>query len=160
MRLLRSSVLAFATAVALLPAAVAAEDQCPLPLHECLEQYTQMRARPWMGVVVETDSTTGERRIESVTPGEPADRAGVKPGDVLESINGLAPKDWFAGKAGWKPGDKAQLAVKRDGQLLKLDWTLSPIGDERLANLMGAHILGGHLAHGDYGQGQDGPHRH
>ena len=162
MRLLHASLVAFAiaSAVAFVPPASAGEDQCPLPLHECLEQYTHMRSRPWMGVIVETDSTTGERRIVSVTPGEPAALAGIEPGDVLRSINGQVPRDWYASKAGWKTGDKARIGVKRGGREVQLEWTLSPISDERLAHLMGAHVLAGHMAYGDYGQAQGDAHRH
>ncbi len=151
--LLAAAVLAVVFA---LPApARAGEPQCPLPLHECLEQYAHMRDRPWLGLWIETDSTTGVRSVQRVMPGGPAERAGVKPGDVLESIGGKVPKDFFAGKAGWSPGQKADLAVNRGGREVKLALSLEVIPDDTLAELVGAHVLAGHMAWGDFGDAHE-----
>jgi S1-C subfamily serine protease len=158
MRLLRPMlvVAALAALVATTLPALAAEPKCPLPLDRCLEQYAHMRDRPWLGVMIDTDSTTGVRRVQSVIPGCAAERAGVKAGDVLEAIDGRAPKDWFAGKAGWKNGDRARLAVERGGRELKLDLKLEVISDDMLAELIGAHVLAAHMAYGDFGQEHEG----
>ena len=162
MRLVRSIAIALAAAgsFGFAGAALADETKCPLPLHECLEQYTHMRMRPWLGVWVDTDSTTGIRRIVKVLPGGAAEAAGVKPGDELRTIGGQAPKDWFAGKAGWKTGDRANLAVNRGGRDVTLDLRLEPISDEALAQVVGAHVLAGHIAYGDFGGTSEEPHRH
>jgi predicted metalloprotease with PDZ domain len=166
MRTIRPLLVAAALAVwfALPAPARAGEPQCPLPLHECLEQYAHMRDRPWLGIWIETDSTTGLRTVQRVVRGGPAERAGVKPGDVLESIGGRVPKDFFAGKAGWSPGEKADLAVNRGGREVKLSLPLEVIPDDTLAELVGAHVLAGHMAYGDFGgahergAGREEPH--
>ena len=162
MRIIRMLAVAVAVAgsLALGTAALAAEPKCPLALHDCLEQYTHMRERPWLGVWIEADSVTGARRVERVIPGGTAEAAGVRPGDELKSIGGKPPAEWFAGKAGWRTGDRATLAVNRDGRTLALEITLVPIADETLAQLMGAHLLAGHLAYGDLGRPDGGSHGH
>lgn len=155
-----AAVVAVAGSLVAAPVAAAEEPKCPLALHDCLEMYTHMRERPWLGVWIDTDSTTGARRVSKVVPGGAAEAAGVRPGDVLESIGGKPPGEWFAGKAGWKTGDRAALAVNRGGRQVRLDFTLAPISDETLAQVMGAHLLAGHLAYGDLGRPAEAPHRH
>lgn len=150
-------VLAAVLAVTFLGAPARAEEpQCPLPLGQCLELYSHMRERPWLGVWIEADSTTGVRSVRRVLPGSPAGRAGVRPGDVLESIGGRTPKDFFATRAGWKNGDRSDLAVRRDGREVKLRLSLETIPDEALAELVGAHVLAGHMAYGDFGAAHGG----
>lgn len=46
---------------------------------------------PWLGLY--TDEIDGRLVVARVTPGAPADRAGVSRGDVIVGVNGVAPKD-------------------------------------------------------------------
>lgn len=133
------------------------EPRCPLPLSECLEAYAHMRERPWLGVMVDTDSS-GRRVVVSVHPGGPADRAGVKPGDVLRSIGGQAPATWFAGRAGWKFGESTPLEVERGNREVALALPCTVIPEDLLAQFLGAHVLAGHLAYGDNGARGPEPH--
>ena len=62
--------------------------------------------RPWLGM--NADETHGRLMVGRVTPGGPADKAGVKRGDVIVSVNGEATtslpdfyrKVWSKGSAG------------------------------------------------------------
>jgi Do/DeqQ family serine protease len=65
--------------------------------------------------------------IKGVLTGGPADRAGVKPGDVLVSIDGRAiadPQGVLNAITGIAPGNAAQLKIKRKGQDLELAVTV------------------------------------
>ena len=124
----------------------AAEPPCPLDIATCVARFQLMRERPWMGVGVDRDSL-GTYHIVSVTPGTPAEAAGIKPGDLLQSIANKAPADWFAGRASWKTGDRGRLVVLRDGHQRTLEMEYRVIPEDVLANIIGTHIIEGHLAY-------------
>ena len=128
-------------------AALAAEAKCPLPLTECLMQYQRMRERPWLGVVIETDSVTHQRVIQSVVPGSPAEHAGIRAGDVLLRIESKPPSEWFAGKAGWKESDELPVAVQRAGAERTVSVKAHAIPEELFAKYVGVHMIEGHLAY-------------
>jgi len=147
-------------ALVLLAAPVhAAQPRCPLPLGECIARFGEMRKRPWLGVELDTDSLTGARVVHAVVPGGPADRAGVKPGDTLLKLGGADPKQWFAGKAGWKrdwhEGDVAAITVRRDGRDQPLSMPLARISEETLAQIIGIHMIEAHLAYMDGAQAHE-----
>ena len=80
---------------------------------------------PYLGVDVreETKSNEGGALVESVVDGSPADKAGLKEGDVIVGFSG----DVIRGPArltekirGTKPGEKVSLDVRRDGKPVKL----------------------------------------
>jgi len=126
--------------------AAAAEPKCPLELSVCLNQYEKMKHRPWLGVSVERDST-GHVVVRSVRPDGPARHAGLKAGDVLESIEGLEPGEWFATKAGWKTGDHGAVALVRGGHEKRLELPYEAIPEEVFAKIVGTHMIEGHLAY-------------
>lgn len=71
--------------------------------------------------------------VESVEPGKPADKAGVKPGDTIVKVDGVTVKDtrdligYVSGKA---PGSKVQLNVVRDGKDVALTAALAERKDD------------------------------
>lgn len=133
--------------LALLAAPASAEQpRCPLPVDQCLLRFELMKTRPWLGVEVDRDSATGVMTVATVRPGGAADRAGLKPGDVLEQIDGTPPQDWFAGRAGWKTNGDIPLAVLRDGRVQKRSVTIEHMPADMLARIVGEHMLEGHLA--------------
>ena len=126
--------------------AFAAEQKCPLELNTCLEQYLRMKERPWLGISVERDST-GRAVVVGVESRSPAQRAGVRPGDVLRRIEGRKPADWFAGKAGWKSGDVGDLEVTRHDRPVAMKLRYEAIPEAVFARIIGVHMVEGHLAY-------------
>ena len=77
---------------------------------------------PYLGVQGEPDSKAAT--ISHVIPGSAADKAGVKPGDVIAKYNGREVDDFASlqGRVGEShPGEKVTLEVLRDGKRLQLD---------------------------------------
>jgi S1-C subfamily serine protease len=66
--------------------------------------------------------------VQSVEPGRPADKAGVRPGDAIVRVDDLPVKDtreligYVSGKA---PGSRVRLGVVRDGREMTLTATLA-----------------------------------
>ena len=79
--------------------------------------------RPWLGI--NTDELRGRLFVSRVTPGGPADRAGVRRGDVIVGVNGEQPtslgdfyrKVWAQGTAGATVG----LDVLQEKEVRRMD---------------------------------------
>jgi S1-C subfamily serine protease len=98
----RLLILSALTAVSAFPAAIAAQERQPMPrkrvyvegdepevIRERIRAITQRRAR--LGVTVDmraSDADSIGATIQSVTPGGPAAKAGLKSGDIITKING------------------------------------------------------------------------
>ncbi len=79
--------------------------------------------RPWLGV--NTDELRGRLFVSRVTPGGPADKAGLKRGDVVVGVNGEPPKNladfyrkvWAQGAA----GTTVAIDVLQDSQVRRVE---------------------------------------
>jgi putative serine protease PepD len=83
---------------------------------------------PYLGVQTSGDPTspTGAQ-VQSVTPGGPADRAGLRQNDVIKAIDGQSVKDpseLSSAIDGKKPGDKITIQIQRNGLTQEVDATL------------------------------------
>ncbi len=94
---------------------------------------TPRRAGSYLGVWIHTNSggiVPGQHAgalVESVVPGDPAQKAGMKAGDVIVSINGtaiLADADVTRVMETIKPGTTVAVVVERGGKQLTLEVTV------------------------------------
>ena len=72
-----------------------------------------------VATVLGTDGTTGGVGVVTVTSGGGAERAGLRPGDVIKSIGGVQIPDTTAltqALAAAEPGDQVTVTISRDGQ--------------------------------------------
>jgi S1-C subfamily serine protease len=72
-------------------------------------------ARGYMGITVQT----GGLAIESVEPNQPADKAGLRPGDILVRVGTLEPQTFdqvIAHVCSFRPGAIVEIEVKRGNQ--------------------------------------------
>ena len=68
--------------------------------------------------------------VASVQPDSPAQRAGLQPGDVIQSVNGTPvkdPRELAVDVADVKPGSSATLGVLRDGETRTVQVTLAAL---------------------------------
>jgi len=83
-----------------------------------------------IGTVTGQDGQPAGTAIVTVTSGGPADRAGLRPGDIIRAAGGTATPDprALAGVlAAAHPGDKITLSVLRDAQELTVQLTLGEL---------------------------------
>lgn len=86
----------------------------------------------WFGSIPDMSATdVAGVRLSGVTPGSPADDAGVKAGDVIVEFGGTAVKDLYGytdALYAHRPGDVVRLTVVRNGATVVLTATLGARG--------------------------------
>jgi S1-C subfamily serine protease len=78
--------------------------------------------RPFLGVT--SAPHPGGAEIQGVTPGSPAQGAGLRAGDVITGVDGSPvrdPDDLSQAVSGLEPGDEVQVEVTRDGEQRTFD---------------------------------------
>ncbi len=90
---------------------------------------------PDLATAFKLDRTTGAL-VGDVSPGSPAEKAGLKSGDVITQVNGQPIEDASQLKlrvAESMPGSKVQLAVNRNGETKSFEVTLGNLSDNKVA---------------------------
>ena len=90
---------------------------------QALNSWQEVRGPGSVGVV---PTETGFA-VETVTPGLPLDVAGVRAGDVIESVDGhsvAGMPDWFIVRANFERDVATPIRVRRDGVLLDLSFVI------------------------------------
>jgi serine protease Do len=119
-----------------------------VPVNVAREILPQLRdkghvVRGWLGVQVQgldedlakslKQTDTKGALVSNVTPGSPADEAGLKPGDVVRSVDGQpveTSSDLSSRVAAKGPGARVGLDVVRDGADKRIDVKLGTFPDE------------------------------
>lgn len=123
--------------------------------------YIRWQPETWLGATAARSSFTGDYLITSVTPNSPAERAGLKKGDILLGINNTGVRSYpqedvllslnqsssntlnpFAAVMRGHPGDRVSFLVQRKGsdrpELFSA--TLAPYRAQPIAPTLGARI--------------------
>jgi putative serine protease PepD len=91
-------------------------------------QAGQSVERPWLGLSTTTSATGGSgAQVGTVTAGGPADKAGVREGDIVTKVDGKAITDPDAvadAIAAREPGDRIEVELRRGGAEQTLEITL------------------------------------
>ena len=141
-KLLILSVLA--TLIAL-PAAAGEGKKCTASTQDCLNKMvSHLKNKGLVGVDGEWDEVRGGFRIDSFLEGSRAPQAGVRAGDLLLAINGIALSDEkasMADRANRKPGATVSITVSRDGGKHDMQVTMISMSDEQIAMYVGRHMF-------------------
>src|SRR3954462_15665592 len=91
-------------------------------------EHGQTVKHSYLGVQTSGDpATPNGAQVQSVTPGGPADKAGLQQNDVIKGIDGQPvhdPTELSSAIDGHKPGDKIKIQIERSGLTQELDATL------------------------------------
>jgi thiol-disulfide isomerase/thioredoxin len=103
---------------------------------------TPFRGLPWLGVSMDNGGDLGVR-IETVVRGSPAERAGLRGGDRIVSIDGArvtGPQQVSRAVASHQVGDTVAVGIERTGNAIKASIVLAsrPASDE----LVRMHLVG------------------
>lgn len=100
---------------------------------QMIQRYAMFgRPRALIGVQLDNSSGQAGARVREVSPGGPADRAGVRAGDLIVAVNGMDVRGTDPAKRvfellhGVKPGDKVDLKVLREGKSHEIAVTARP----------------------------------
>ncbi len=103
-----------------------------IPIDQVVTTATQLidtgRAEyPVIGAQVSVEPNTGGATVQGVSSGSPADRAGVRDGDVITAIDGVEVADGvelIVRIRSYAPGDSVTLTVRRGGDTQSLEIVL------------------------------------
>lgn len=100
----------------------------------------------YLGVVSEEAEDVGGVKIAQLTPGGPAEKAGLKVGDLIVDLAGNAVKnrdELTAALAKFKAGDKVKLKVRRDGKEVEIELTFGTVPAQPGGRAGGPGMIGG-----------------
>lgn len=120
------------------------KQKCPYTTQDCLNHMaSRLKASGWIGIEYEP-AENGSITVQKVVPGSPAEKAGLQPGDLLFSINGVEIRkenEAALMKIDRRPGQTMHYVVKRNGASKPIDIVLGQWPADLLAKYIGEHML-------------------
>jgi predicted metalloprotease with PDZ domain len=123
--------------------------RCSSELGVCLDwMATHYGKRGWAGL--QLDRSDGQYTVIEIHDGSPAQKAKVRPGDILVAINGVDfieenNEKLVAIQDKMKPGAQFTYTVKRNGKRRNVDVVLIGMPFEVVAQMVGMHLLTDHV---------------
>jgi len=143
-----SWLIALAALVAISAPAFAGGEKCSATdASACLSHWSSMKGGPWLGAKYDK-AADGTISVKEVVAGSPAEKAGMKSGDILVALNGVSFADKDAikqAKSSIKAGSKVTYTVKRGNAEKKLAVTMEPMPDAVFAQMVGDHVVANHM---------------
>lgn len=138
--------------VAFVAAATVAADgpRCSGAARECEQKIRHLvSGRRYFGATI-IDKSPG-LEVSNVHPNSPAARAGLKPGDVLISLNGKSlvkatGRDFKQYIADARNTGRIWMIISRHGAYSKVETRLEPYSKEQVAKMVAAHLSQAHTS--------------
>ena len=147
-----TAILMIVAALLLAPAsstAFAGEYKCTTPTQECLDKMTaNLMKRGWLGIFGEEIRENGTMYMEiiEIVPDSPAEKADIRPGDILVAINGVDlvesnKEKLYTIQKKNKPGVTMRYTLKRGKHRVYKQVKLGSMPYEVIVRAVGAHML-------------------
>jgi hypothetical protein len=120
---------------------------CPREPSVCAEQMTEhFRKRGWVGITPDIDPGTGVISVTRVFSDSPAQRAGLRAGDIIQGLNGIKyskikNEDFMRAYDSFRLGDSVVFNVERGGRQLDIEVHLEKIPEAILEQWVNEHLL-------------------
>jgi C-terminal processing protease CtpA/Prc len=105
-----------------------------------------LKTTGWVGIEFDdVFEPGGGYKILKVVKGSPAEKAGLRPGDILYALNGVVFTKQNRGAVAearkeWKPGQSVTYTIKREGVDREITLTLAPMPADVMARWIGEHM--------------------
>ncbi len=132
--------------IAAIPAIAGEHGKCKYNTQECLDMMAaKLKKTGWLGMELDYKQAKKNLYVEKVIPGSPAEKAGLKPGDVIKALNGVEHSEKNkAMKEEWKnivPGKQATFTIERDGEEKVVQLMPVTMPADVLAKWIGEHMV-------------------
>ena len=144
--IVRTAVLGAVLVISVVGSSGAREARCTKDSKDCAASMREMfQTRGWSGIEEESHNDDWTRTIRSIIPGSPADRVGLKAGDVIVSVNGMTlsevnePRVRTLYAKGFKIGERLSIGIMRGDEISTIKVPLERIPDAVLTARIERH---------------------
>ena len=121
------------------------QEKCTSGTQDCLNMMAKnLQKKGLVGVEGEWDDAVNGYRIEQFVDGSHAQQAGIRAGDVMVAVNGIALNDKdasYADRENRLPGKTAKVTLLRDDEKVHVKIELVGMSEEQIARVVGDHML-------------------
>ncbi|HVT02762.1 MAG TPA: PDZ domain-containing protein [Thermoanaerobaculia bacterium] len=144
--LFRKTIAILALTVLVAGGLAAQETKCKESAHECEKKIREiLSGRRFLGVTF----NPGNLVIKAIIPESPAEKAGLRPGDVVMGLNGhdLVGRDGTVFKTFLhesKDGQRVAILIRRDGTYKNLSTQLTAMSEKQIERVVAGHLKEAH----------------